>query len=152
MQAILKTPVEGISKVVVLLGERSGKQQPQALSFFALPDGKHIITGDAMMNFGEHPFAEDRQQLEARADGPFRGGASKDFEMVEFADFQCPHCKEAQANMEKLTNDFPKARIVFQNFPIAAIHPQATIAAQYGLCVSKQAEQRRLLPICRGRL
>lgn len=139
VQAILKTPVEGISKVVVLIGDRTGKQQPQALAFFALPDGKHIITGDAMMNFGEHPFAEDRQRLEARADGPYRGAASKDFEMVEFADFQCPHCKAAQANMEKLANDFPKARIVFQAFPIAAIHPQATAAAEYGLCVSKLA-------------
>jgi protein-disulfide isomerase len=59
--------------------------------------------------------------------------------MVEFADFQCPHCKEAQANMEKLANDFPKARIVFQNFPIQSIHPQSTTAAEYGLCVSKQA-------------
>jgi protein-disulfide isomerase len=139
VQAILKTPVDGISKVVVLFADRTGKQQPQALSFFALPDGKHIITGDAMMNFGEHPFAEVRRQLESRADGPYRGAASKDFEMVEFADFQCPHCKAAQANMEKLTNDFPKARIVFQAFPIATIHPQATTAAEYGLCVSKQA-------------
>ena len=140
VQAILKTSVEGVSKVVVLLSDRTGKQQqPQALVFFALPDGKHIITGESLMNFGEHPFAEARQQLQARGDGPYRGAASKDFEMVEFADFQCPHCKAAQANMEKLANDFPKARLVFQNFPISAIHPQSTTAAEYGLCVSKQA-------------
>ncbi len=139
VQAILKTSVDGISKVVVLIGDRTGKQKPEALSFFALPDGKHIITGDAIMDFGENPFADTRQKLEARADGPYHGAASKDLEMVEFADFQCPHCKEAQANMEKLANDFPKARIVFQNFPIQSIHPQSTTAAEYGLCVSKQA-------------
>jgi protein-disulfide isomerase len=139
VQAILKTQIDGISKVVVLIGDRTGKQKPEALAFFALPDGKHIITGDSIVDFGENPFADIRQQLEAKADGPYRGAASKDFEMVEFADFQCPHCKEAQANMEKLANDFPKARIVFQNYPIASIHPQATTAAEYGLCVSKQA-------------
>ena len=75
--------------------------------------------------------------MQHRANGPYRGSASKDFELVEFADFQCPHCKEAQANMEKLAADYPKARIVFQSFPIPSIHPEAVTAAEYGLCVSK---------------
>jgi protein-disulfide isomerase len=74
--------------------------------------------------------------LQQQANGPYRGASSKDLELVEFADFQCPHCKEAQANMEKLMTDFPKARIVFQNDPIAQIHPQAVIAASYGVCVA----------------
>jgi protein-disulfide isomerase len=39
--------------------------------------------------------------------------------------------------MDKLAVDFPKARIVFQNFPIAALHPQSVQAAEYSLCVSK---------------
>lgn len=138
VQAILKTPVDGISKVIILIGDRSGKEKPQALAFFVLPDGKHLITGDQIVEFGEHPFADVRDQMKEKADGPYRGSASKDFEMVEFADFQCPHCKEAQANIDKLVTDFPKARIVFQNFPIPSIHPEAAIAAAYGLCVSKQ--------------
>ncbi len=138
VQAILKTPVDGLSKVIVLIGDRTGKQQVQGMSFFVLPDGKHIITGDQIINFGDHPFAETREKIEQRADGPYRGAAGKDFEMVEFADFQCPHCKEAQANMEKLVADFPKARIVFQNFPIVSIHPASVQAAEYGLCVNKQ--------------
>jgi protein-disulfide isomerase len=58
-------------------------------------------------------------------------------EIVEFADFQCPHCKDAQANMDKLAVDFPKARFVFQNYPLPQ-HPAAAGAAAYGLCVAKQ--------------
>jgi protein-disulfide isomerase len=138
VQAILKTPVDGLSKVVVLFGDRSGKDKPQALAFFVLPDGKHIITGDQVIDFGANPFADVRDQLKDKADGPYRGSPSKDFEVVEFADFQCPHCKEAQANMEKLLSDFPKARIIFQNYPIPSLHPAAVTAAEYGLCVSKQ--------------
>jgi len=137
VQAILKTPIDGLSKVIVLIGDKTGKQKPQVLSFFALPDGKHIITGDEIINFGATPFADARQQLQQRANGPYRGTASKDLELVEFADFQCPHCKEAQANIDKLVTDYPKARIVFQNFPIASIHPQAMSAAEYGVCVTK---------------
>ena len=138
VQAIMKSPVEGISKVVVFVGDKTGKQKPAALQFFALPDGKHIIAGDEIVPFGEHPYADSRAQLEQRADGPYRGAAAKDLEIVEFADFQCPHCKEAQANMDKLAVDFPKARIVFQTFPLEKIHPASRTAAAYGVCVTKQ--------------
>jgi protein-disulfide isomerase len=137
VQAIRKTAAEGVSQVIVLIGDKTGKQKPQVLSFYALPDGKHIISGEEIIAFGANPFADARKQLQDRANGPYRGAASKEFELVEFADFQCPHCKEAQANMDKLVTDYPKARIVFQNFPLANIHPQSMKAAEYGVCVTK---------------
>jgi protein-disulfide isomerase len=136
VQAIQKTQVEGISRVVVLAGE-VGKKEIQQIRFLALSDGKHIIAGDDIIPFGAHPFADARAELQAQADGPYRGSAMKDLEMVEFADFQCPHCKEAQANMDKLAVDFPKARIVFQNYPLPQ-HPEAAHAAAYSVCVAKQ--------------
>jgi protein-disulfide isomerase len=136
VQAILKTPVEGISKVVILVGDKSGKQKVQGISFFVLADGKHLIAGDEIVPFGATPFADARAIAQKRADGPTRGAISKDLELVEFADFQCPHCKEAQPNMEKIATDFPKARIVFQNYPLPQ-HKAAAPAAAYGLCVAK---------------
>lgn len=139
VQAILKTPVEGVSKVIVFVGDKSGKEKPSALEFFAMPDGKHIIAGNQVVAFGEHPYAEFRAKLQQEANGPSRGAATKDLELVEFADFQCPHCKEAQANMEKLAVDFPKARIVFEHDPLDSIHPQAAKAAAYGVCVAQMA-------------
>jgi protein-disulfide isomerase len=137
VQAILKTPVEGVSKVIIYLGDKTGKQKPTGLEFFVLPDGKHIIAGDDIIAFGEHPYAEFRAIAQERADGPYRGSAAKNLEIVEFADFQCPHCKDAQANMDKLAVDFPKARFVFQNYPLPQ-HPAAANAAAYSLCVAKQ--------------
>ncbi len=145
-EAILKTQVAGLSKVVVYVGDKAGKQKPAAFGFFVLPDGKHIIAGDSVMDFGAQPFAEKRQILEARADGPYRGAAAKDLEIVEFADFQCPHCKEAQANMDKLATDFPKARIVFQIFPLTSIHPESGPAAEYALCVNKLGGSTAFFP------
>ena len=138
VQAILKTAVEGISKVVIFVGDKTGKIKPTAIGFFVLQDGKHIIADDQIIAFGDHAYADYRASIQQRADGPYRGSASKDLELVEFADFQCPHCKDAQANMDKLAVDFPKARIVFQNYPLAKIHPLAVKAALYGVCVTKQ--------------
>jgi protein-disulfide isomerase len=137
VEAVLKTPVEGVSKVIVYVGDKSGKQKASAIQFFALADGKHIIAGDEVLPFGDHPYADYREQAQQRADGPYRGAAGKELEFVEFADFECPHCKEAQANMDKLAVDFPKARIVYQNYPLPQ-HKQAAGAAAYGVCVAKQ--------------
>ena len=136
VEAILKTEVEGVSRVFVLLGDKAGKQKPYPFVFYTLPDGKHIIARDDLMPFGAHPFAENRALLQEHADGPYRGSASKGLEIVEFADFQCPHCKEAQANMDKLAVDYPKARFIYQSLPLPQ-HAQANLAADYGVCVAK---------------
>ncbi|MGD0547829.1 MAG: thioredoxin, partial [Terracidiphilus sp.] len=90
VQAILKTSVDGVSKVLILLGDKSGKEKPMVAEFFVLPDGKHIIAQNEIIPFGEHPFAEYRA-LAQQAGGPYRGSAKKDLEIIEFADFQCPH-------------------------------------------------------------
>lgn len=137
VQAIQKTQLPGINRVVVFVGDKSGKQQPYRFAFLTAPDMKHIMVGDRIIPFGEHPFEEHRTILQQKANGPYRGSASKDLELVEFADFQCPHCKAAQANMDKLVTDFPNARVVFQNDPIPSIHPESVTAAQYGQCVAK---------------
>ena len=58
--------------------------------------------------------------------------------LVEFSDFQCPHCKDAAPTIEKLVADFPQARFVYENFPLTSIHSEAYKAAAYGVCVQKE--------------
>jgi protein-disulfide isomerase len=138
VQAIQKTKVDSMSRVVVFWGDKQGKQRPAALQFYVLSDGKHAIASDEIITFGDHPYAEARAELQKRADGPYRNSPVKDLEIVEFADFTAQHGKDAQANFEKLAADFPKARIVFQNYPATA-RPQSVRAAEYGVCVAKLA-------------
>jgi protein-disulfide isomerase len=134
--AILKTPAPGVSKVVVFVAE---KDHPQvgSVQFFVTPDGQHLIAGNSILPFGADPFAQARALLQKDANGPWSGSASRTHELVEFADLECPHCKEAQTTMAKLRSDFPNARFVFENFPLFEIHPEAFLAAAYGECVAK---------------
>jgi protein-disulfide isomerase len=136
IQAIAKTAVPGISNVVILAGEK-GNKQIASLQFFMLPDGKHIITGGQILPFSDHPFADNRAAILLRANGPSEGSASKNLEIVEFADFQCPHCKEAQGTIEKILADYPNAHFVYQSYPLVRIHSQAFRSAAYGACVAK---------------
>ncbi len=142
VMAIQPTPAPGVAKVTVFVTAQGADAKVQAATFYVTPDGKHAISeGSGMVSFGAAPFAATRDLLKAHADGATRGAASKDFELVEFADLQCPHCKEAQSVMNQIVKDFPNAHVVFQLFPLVEIHPSAFKAAAYGVCVQKQSNE-----------
>jgi protein-disulfide isomerase len=139
--AILRSPAPGVSRVVVQVAQKNDPQhQTATATFLVTPDGKHLIANDlSMLPFGEHPYAEARDILVQRANGPTRGAADKKFEFVEFADFQCPHCKATQPIIDRLLADFPQAHFVFENLPLTSIHSEAYKAATYSACVAQQS-------------
>lgn len=135
---IQKTDAPNVSRVTIFVGEQGVSHTPATTVFFVTPDGKHAIAGSDVIAFGANPFAEVQQKLAEQALGPYRGAKTKDLLLVEFADLQCPHCKEASASMTQLAQDFPTARIVFENFPLTTVHPAAEKAAEYGVCVAQE--------------
>lgn len=51
-------------------------------------------------------------------------------ELVEYGDYQCPHCGRAYPIVRRLQDKLGnKMKFVFRNFPLAKIHPEATMAA-----------------------
>jgi protein-disulfide isomerase len=138
VEAIQSTPAPNISKVVVFVSDKSPGAKVQPTAFFVTPDGKHAVAGDSVVPFGATPFADLRKTIQARADGATRGATGNGLMLVEFADLQCPHCKEAQGTMDQLVKDFPNARVVYQSYPLVELHPFAFKAAAYGYCVQKQ--------------
>jgi predicted DsbA family dithiol-disulfide isomerase len=138
VQAIETTQVQGISRVTVLVQEKGTQQaQPSVLAFLTLPDGKHLIANEEILPFGAHPFENYREILMQDAKGPSRGPANAQLQLVEFSDFQCPHCKEAQPTVERLLKDYPQAHFVSQPFPLRRVHSEAEKAAENGVCVAK---------------
>jgi protein-disulfide isomerase len=137
VQAIQKTDAPGVAKVTVLVAQKTNPQQTGSLVFFTTPDGNHLIANE-VMPFGVRPFDAGRAVLQAAANGPWRGSPSKSLMLVEFADFECPHCKEVQPTIAKLLLDFPQARFVYENFPLVSIHSEAFKAAAYSVCVAQQ--------------
>jgi protein-disulfide isomerase len=134
---IEKTAAPGVAKVTVFVEDKTQPGKGATTMFFTTPDGKHAIAGQEVVAFGAKPFADTRVLMEQQANGPSHGAKSKDLELVEFADLQCPHCKSAQDTMDQLATDFPQAHIVFENYPISEIHPYAFEAAAEGVCVRK---------------
>ncbi len=126
--------VSGFTQVVLAL-EKGGQRQQMVL--YITPDEQHAFTGE-VIPFGADPFASTRKELATSTTGIARGPANASLTIVEFSDFECPHCKQAQPIVEKLMADFPNARLVFQQFPIEAAHPWALKAATWAQCIGRE--------------
>ncbi len=135
VSAIQKTSAPGVSRIVVLIADKTKPGNVTPYAFYVTPDGKHAIA-DTMIEFGPKPFAERRKLLQNRADGPAQGAAGKDLLLVEFGDLLNGRSKEAHEKASELAKEFPQARFVYESLP-ADGHPYSFRAAAEGLCVRK---------------
>jgi len=59
------------------------------------------------------------------------GPADAPLTLVEYGDYQCPHCAAADPVVRRLQSTFgPELRFVFRNFPLTEVHPAAEPAAE----------------------
>jgi protein-disulfide isomerase len=69
------------------------------------------------------PVTEGRDHIQ--------GPATAKVTLVEYGDYQCPHCLQAYPIMLDLQEHMgERMRLVFRNFPITTIHPDAQNAAE----------------------
>lgn len=65
--------------------------------------------------------------------------------IIEFADFQCPYCKRARAELDDvLAAHGDLVSIVYRHYPIASIHPHAVDAALAAECGGAQGRFHEL--------
>jgi len=70
-----------------------------------------------------------------------RGGENATVEVVEFSDFQCPYCKQVTPALDQMIDKYgDKVKLVFRQFPLESIHPNAFKAAQGALCAGDQGK------------
>src|SRR4029077_8715052 len=85
-------------------------------------------------------FADTRSKLRMQGD-PSKGPADAKVTIVEFSDYQCPHCRQLYLAMQSIEQKFPQVRVVYKDFPLAAIHPWAMTAAVAGQCAFEQSPE-----------
>jgi protein-disulfide isomerase len=73
-------------------------------------------------------------------DAPTRGAESSWVTIVEFADFQCQYCREAEATIESIDAQRPGLRWAFKHFPLTSIHTYAESAASAADCAHRQGQ------------
>lgn len=74
-------------------------------------------------------------------DDPVLGAKDAPVTIVEFSDFQCPYCRRVQPTLKRLMQEYEgKVKLVFRDFPLRNIHPQAQKAAEAAQCADDQGK------------
>jgi protein-disulfide isomerase len=75
---------------------------------------------------------------------PHAGADDPRIKIVEFFDYECPHCQAFKAQMEQVVADKPEVGVYFMMFPIESRHPEARSAAQAALAANQQGKFREM--------
>jgi Na+/H+ antiporter NhaA len=59
-----------------------------------------------------------------------RGSAHAPVTLVEYGDFECPYCGQAEPVVRALLADFGDLRYVWRHLPLSDVHPHAQLAAE----------------------
>ena len=87
-------------------------------------------------------YAQQRGVFIGVDDDPVLGNPDAKVLIIEFGDYQCPSCRmfwhDVEPRLKKDYIDTGKAKLVFRDFPIVQIHPEALLASMAVDCAGEQ--------------
>lgn len=97
-----------------------------------------VVVGVAWYKQSSAPTPAEAQ---VRADSHMDGPADAKVTLVEFGDYQCPACGQAEPVIEQIRKDYADKsfRFVFRHFPLS-IHPNAPVAAEAAEAAAAQGK------------
>jgi protein-disulfide isomerase len=97
-----------------------------------------------MMFAGLAPHASGQARFIGVDDDPMLGDANAKVTIIEFGDYQCPSCRlfwsDVEPRLKKDYIDTGRVKLVFRDFPIVEIHPEAIVAAMAAECAADQGK------------
>jgi protein-disulfide isomerase len=98
--------------------------------------GSFLLRGE-LTDMSVDPFADIRSKLHVGT-SPSIGPEDAKITLIEFADFECPSCRQLDLVLRELLPRHPEIRLVFKHYPLTDIHPWAMTAAIASQCVFQQ--------------
>ncbi len=86
-------------------------------------------TAESIVDLAD-PVHPDRDHIRGPGDAPVT--------LVEYADFECPYCGQAEPVVRELLADFGDIRYVWRHLPLRDVHPHAQLAAEAAEAAARQ--------------
>jgi Na+/H+ antiporter NhaA len=97
---------------------------PQPLKIRALLGTAEVIVDLAA------PVDPDRDHIRGPEEAPVT--------LIEYGDFECPYCGQAESVIRELLADFGDVRYVWRHLPLNDVHPRAQLAAEAAEAAAEQ--------------
>jgi predicted DsbA family dithiol-disulfide isomerase len=98
----------------------------------------HLLESEVEEHYDERFGPQEKKQIDV-GQAPLKGEAHAPITLVEFSDFQCPHCKHLQPTLERVLDEYRgQVKLYFKNYPIERAHPDAKLAAAAACAAGKQ--------------
>jgi protein-disulfide isomerase len=78
------------------------------------------------------PVDPDRDHIRGPKDAPVT--------LVEYGDFECPYCGQAEPALRELMKEYGELRFVFRHLPLTDVHPHAQLAAEAAEAAGRQGK------------
>jgi protein-disulfide isomerase len=113
-----------------------GEQSDTAVVYVS-KTGTFLFRGE-LTDMSVDPFADIRSKLHVGL-SPSMGPEDAKITLIEFADFECPSCRQLDLVLRELLPRHPEVRLVFKQYPLTDIHPWAMTAAIASQCAFEQS-------------
>jgi protein-disulfide isomerase len=130
---IKPSPIPDLLEVPLTIS--MGGQSDNAI-VYVTKNGNYIFRGD-LTDMTVDPLADIRSKLHP-GNSPSMGPENAKITLIEFADFECPSCRELDRILRDFMTSHPEVRLVFKHFPLTEIHPWAMTAAIASQCAFQQ--------------
>ena len=128
------SPIPDLLEVPVTVS--MGGQSDTAVVYVS-KTGNFLIRGE-LADMSVDPFADIRSKLHVGM-SPSMGPENAKVTLYEFADFECPSCRQLDLVLRELLPRHPEVRLVFKHYPLTEIHPWAMTAAMASQCAFQQS-------------
>ena len=127
------SPIPDLLEVPVTVS--MGGQSDTAVVYVS-KTGNYLLRGE-LADMSVDPFADIGSKLHVGT-SPSTGPEDAEITLIEFADFECPSCRQLDLVLRELLPRHPEVRLVFKHYPLTDIHPWAMTAAIASQCAYQQ--------------
>jgi protein-disulfide isomerase len=111
-------------------------QGSDKVKMYVTKDGRYLLRGE-LADLSKDPLAENTAKLDL-SKSPVLGDPKATVTIVEFADFECPVCRNLHDALRGILPNYPQVKLIFKDFPLDALHPWARTASLAGRCTYQQ--------------
>jgi protein-disulfide isomerase len=133
-EPLKETPLPNLYQVTVAV---SVEGQGDTATFYVTKDGHYLIRAE-LEDITTDPAIATRKQMNLTG-YPSKGPADAKIVLVEYADYECPSCRQLDTVLRGLLPTLSQVRLIYKDFPLFQIHPWAMTAATAGRCAYKQS-------------